>query len=69
MLSGTARNKGGQLKSWFKKINNTGRPQLLAKRAMSSSSKSLNLVDGESFDFSKDKYDAVIIGGGHNGLV
>jgi len=36
---------------------------------MSSSSKPLNLVDGESFDFSKDKYDVVIIGGGHNGLV
>ena len=36
---------------------------------MSSSYRPTNLLDGKTHDFTKEKYDAVIIGAGHNGLV
>ena len=36
---------------------------------MSSSHRPSNVIDGRYHDFTKEKYDAVIIGAGHNGLV
>ena len=39
------------------------------KMSMSSSHRPSNVIDGRYHDFTKEKYDAVIIGAGHNGLV
>ena len=41
----------------------------LNKKCLSSSPKPMNIKDGSKDDLTKDNYDAVIIGGGHNGLV
>ena len=44
-------------------------PFKVTSRFMSTTPGPSNLINGESHDFTKEKYDAVIIGGGHNGLV
>lgn len=69
MYTGFLKNRQKQLGSFFK-----GRGSLLwsmnmSHRAMSTTPMPQKLIDGGSHDFTKEKYDAVIIGGGHNGLV
>lgn len=69
MFAEIAKNRSMKVASWFTKINKIGNMQFLATREMSSTPKPQNLIDAQTHDFSKIKYDAIIVGGGHNGLV